>query len=312
MTDEYSIAAYAKINLFLKICGKLPNGYHKLITLMQEVSLHDDVFIEFDSDRACAIEVVCGELKDTAPEKNLCYKAAAEFLKYLEKKYERMGKASLFPYIKISIIKNVPSEAGLGGGSSDAASVLSAMQDWFGEPFSERELVTIALRIGADVPFFLFGGTCICSGVGEDVRAGGSLKDLKLLIVKPDFGVPTPQCFADVDKTGGAVGAPSTSEFNMLSDKICNNEIELSSLKDLMVINKYLINDLERPAGEIVPQIKKIKAKLLEGGAKFSAMSGSGSAVFGIFENDEDIERARRLFDGQEFSNCKLYDAVTL
>ena len=277
MASTYDISAGAKLNLYLKVCGSMPNGYHMLNTLMQEISLCDDISITIDDDRKHAIETECVNCAPIPNEKNLCYKAAVRFFSALKKK----GITRL-PFVSIKMKKSIPSEAGLGGGSSDAAAVILALNDHFEEPFSVEELNTIAANTGADTPFFLYGGTCFCEGIGEVITPAPSLSEIPLILIKPASGVSTPRCFAAFDERG-------VTSFDPKAYEVLKNEI-LSGKPVGEIFRSYrdlFTNDLEVFAKENVSDIELAERLLDEAGAGFSMMSGSGSCVFGVFDDIE-------------------------
>ena len=287
--ETYKTSANAKVNLFLRVCGTLPNGYHRLYTVMQEIDYCDELLVSIGGEGPAEIVVECEGRTDIIPNKNLCYKAADRFYSSLRNKLAAEGKQdsrSIFPRTVINLIKNIPSESGMGGGSSDAASVLIMLQEHFGNPFTEEELGKLAVNVGADVPFFLYGGTCLCEKVGEDVTPIASLAGLPVLIVKPSEGVSTPECFKAIDSEelpffdGDAYAgyvSSLTEEKDSLSDKL-----------DLFLTGgELLVNDLQKPAVNSVPQIGEIITALKDAGASYAAMTGSGSAVFALFDSEE-------------------------
>ena len=280
MKSTYDVSATAKINMYLKVCGSIPNGYHQLDTLMQEVSLSDQLIITIDDDREHSILTVCENSPRPIPNnKNLCYKAAMRFFSVLKKK----KKIVKLPFVKIELSKNIPSEAGLGGGSSDAASVILALQDYFGEPFTQEELNTIAGDTGADTAFFLYGGSCVCEGKGDKVSPVSSFADLPLILIKPAKGVSTPKCFAGFDASGSK--NYDKKVYDALKADLASDDISASE-----TFGKYrelFVNDLEEFAVKEVPDIKIAEEILEREGADFAMMSGSGSCVFGIFSSTE-------------------------
>lgn len=284
-SDVYEITANAKINLFLRVTGRLPNGYHKLYTVMQEIDIHDDLTIEI-TPGGPDIEMVCPGRDDIRPENNLCFKAADRFYSKLKKKYQAEDRTLDIPHTKITLIKNIPSESGMGGGSSDAAAVLMTLQEYFESPFTEEELAGIAVNVGADVPFFLYGGTCLCEMVGEVITPLASMSGMPLVIAKPKGGVSTPECFKMIDsKPLSSFDGGAYSKFiSELEGKIRSGEDVLSFLSDK---EDLLVNDLQSPGIKFVPQIEKIIGELKSNGASYAAMTGSGSAVFGIFADEE-------------------------
>ena len=306
--ETYEITANAKINLFLRICGKLPNGYHQLYTVMQEVDIYDDVTVKIDADRYADINVICEGMEGLDPKHNLCYKAADRFYARLHKKLVAEGtkETIVFPYTEIKLTKHIPSQAGMGGGSSDAAAVLLALQEHFGNPFDDEELNSMAVNIGADVPFFLYGGCCLCEGVGEVVTQLEHAPKCHLVIVKPDQGVSTPRSFAEVDKMD--IPEFAREAYQELFDKIYEAGDDVELLDSLIRENEDMfINDLQAPGIEEVPVIKDIIDVLKETGSTLSLMTGSGSAVFGLFKNEELAQKAKQTVEADgRFSSCEV------
>ncbi len=269
--------------------GKREDGYHLLYSCMQTLSLYDEIEVSVGESDETGVSFFsdCGFLSSD-PKKNTAVAAAVRFM-------ERLGPEKYA--VSIGLQKNIPSQAGLGGGSSDAAAVLLAMDRLFPGKVSKEELSEIALSIGADVPFFLCGGTALCEGVGEILTPMPDLSGLPMLLLKPQRGVSTPFCYKAFD----AMGAENIRE----EEKKALKE-DLSYGADpkerLIRAGRSWTNDLQAPAIQSVPEIQDGLDLLSGGGALFSAMSGSGSAVFGIFEKEEDI---RRLMGSPEFLRLK-------
>lgn len=269
--------------------GKREDGYHLLYSCMQTLSLYDEIEVSVGESDETGVSFFsdCGFLSSD-PKKNTAVAAAVRFM-------ERLGPEKYA--VSIGLQKNIPSQAGLGGGSSDAAAVLLALDRLFPGKVSKEELSEIALSIGADVPFFLCGGTALCEGVGEILTPIPDLSGLPMLLLKPQRGVSTPFCYKAFD----AMGAKNIRE----EEKKALKE-DLSYGADpkerLIRAGRSWTNDLQAPAIQSVPEIQDGLDLLSEGGALFSAMSGSGSAVFGIFEKEEDI---RRLMGSPEFLRLK-------
>ena len=269
--------------------GKREDGYHLLYSCMQTLSLYDEIEVSVGESDETGVSFFsdCGFLSSD-PKKNTAVAAAVRFM-------ERLGPEKYA--VSIGLQKNIPSQAGLGGGSSDAAAVLLAMDRLFPGRVSKEELSEIALSIGADVPFFLCGGTALCEGVGEILTPMPDLSGLPMLLLKPQRGVSTPFCYKAFD----AMGAENIRE----EEKKALKE-DLSYGADpkerLIRAGRSWTNDLQAPAIQSVPEIQDGLDLLSGGGALFSAMSGSGSAVFGIFEKEEDI---RRLMGSPEFLRLK-------
>ena len=250
--------AYAKLNLTLGVLYKRMDGYHALDTLMQTVSLFDRVTVAPSK----TVEVhVTGA---TLPPENTLYRAAMLY-------QAKSGKGAL-----ITCEKRLPSEAGMGGGSADAAAVLRGLQRLH-RMLTDREIKEIALAVGADVPFCLQGGLCRCEGVGEILTPVVG-PPLWFAIVKPPRGVSTKALFQSLSLPRKRV------ETVRCLAKLGQNDLKGAAA--------YMENALEAPAVALVPEIGEIKAELLAKGALAACMTGSGSAVFGLFESDAQAQAA--------------------
>ncbi len=311
MKIDYETMAFAKINLFLRVCGKLPNGYHRLLTLMQEIGIGDEIAVSVDNDEDFEI-VIDSDLEGTAPEDDLCYKAAKRFYDKYSKDLRLAGvKApeSGFGRTVIKVTKHIPSQAGLGGGSSDAAAVLLILQQHYGNPLSDEEMAQMSVGLGADVPFFLTGGSCICEGVGEDVREVDDLSGMHMLIVKPEEGVSTPECFRLCDSKPVSFDEDS---YRKTMDEAFGNEYD-NPITKVTNVAELLTNDLEAPACELVPRIREITDKVKATSPVFSAMSGSGSAVFGIYKDEKSLNEALAILsDDSDLAGCMIFPTVTV
>ena len=271
------VRSYAKVNLSLDVLGKRPDGYHAIESVMQTISLHDTLTLTLGKP---GIRVTCDMPGIPTGEGNLAYQAAAVF-------FERM---EIEPALDIEIEKRIPPEAGLGGGSSNAAAVLRVL----GSAFSVQRsgLPELAAQIGSDVPFFLVGGMALVQGRGEIVEPLPDMPTRWLVIVKPPFGVSTTWAYQRLDELAATREQPTASErIRNCIEKGCR---ELPGL---------LSNDLELPTIERHPEIGNIKKALIEAGASASLMCGSGSAVFGLFEDMEAATRAQERLShlGQVF-----------
>ncbi len=261
--------AYAKINLTLDIVGKRSDGYHLLETVMQTVSLCDRVSVE-----PCnGIEVTCSEPDVPTGPENTCHKAARLFFEH----------NMIAGGAKIHIEKHIPSQAGLGGGSSDAATVIKLLNLIYGVCRSDGELERIAAKVGADAAFFIRGGAALCRGIGENIEPLPKLPKREILLVKPDFGISTPEAYRRFDEKG-TLSKRGTSAFMEAVKRGGNPYLKLS-------------NDLEESAGD--QRIEKIRGELIGLGAEASQMSGSGSCVFGLFERKETAEAAKLALAGK-------------
>ncbi|CEJ06331.1 4-diphosphocytidyl-2-C-methyl-D-erythritol kinase, partial [Acididesulfobacillus acetoxydans] len=255
--SEITMFAYAKINLALAISGLREDQYHELESVMQSVELHDLVRV---GRRGSGLVCRCGSL--SGPQ-NLAYKAADLFL-------QRWGRPE---GIEIEITKHIPVEAGLAGGSSDAAAVLRALNRLFGLPYTPDILREMAAAVGADVPFCLAGGTMWATGRGEVLEALPAAPAFPLVLVKPRLGVKTGEVYRRWDRSG-------------LRSRL-KREDWLAVLRRPAAakVAALLSNALEPAAMELVPAIAEIKAKLLHAGCLGALMSGSGSTVFGMAES---------------------------
>lgn len=261
---EIKQRANAKINLTLDMTGILPNGYHGLFTVMQSITLGDEVTVRTAGDSG--IRLSCSERRIPCDERNTAYKAAQYF-------FERSDGSD---GIEIHIEKKVPSQAGLGGGSSDAAAVLRALNKMFPGRYSQRELYALALRVGADVPFCFAGGTRLCQNVGEIISPLPPL-DAFVVIAKPYEGVSTGQAFAKFDSEE-THPHPDDQSF-----------LFYAAAGDYHNAVRFAENSFERLIS--LEKSDRIKEVLYANGAYYAAMSGSGSAFFGLFD-DEEASRA--------------------
>lgn len=254
--------AYAKVNLSLDVLGVKENGYHLLSMIMQCIGLYDEIEVRgIDS----GIKVYCSNNKIPTDRRNLAYKAAEIF----------MEKYKINKGIEIYIEKNIPSEAGLGGGSSDGASVLKLMRDLFKPEVPDEDLAILGEKLGADVPFFIYGGTALCEGIGEIITPLNDFSNHRLVLVKPDFGVSTKEVYEEIDKKL----LKERPETKQIIEYINSNELE--SLCNSMV------NVLERVTLEKYPLLSHIKEEMKELGSIGALMSGSGPTIFGFFKEDK-------------------------
>ncbi len=273
MHKKIIISAPAKINLTLCVTGKRPDGYHTLKSVMQSVSLSDTVTVTLNG--GTGISVSCTDGSIPAGAKNIAYRAAEAF--FLRTGIKAQG-------IKIHIDKKIPTEAGLGGGSADGAAVLTALDELFSAGLSAEHLREIGAEVGADIPFCITGGTALCKGIGEIITPLSALPDCFIVIGKGNTGISTKEAYEKIDVLADSLSYDfDTSVFSGSIREIaavCSNEFEA-------------VSD--------VPEIKKIKEIMLENGAEVSAMSGSGSAVYGIFTLEKNPEKAFGVLKHENF-----------
>ena len=272
----------AKINLFLHITGRRPDGYHNLVTLMCCISLYDTVLLAFGVKKT---SVFCADPEIPEDETNLAFSAANLFLKAINKNEG----------VEISINKQIPVAAGLGGGSSNAAAVLLGLNRYYGHPFSRDELMSMGLSIGADVPFFIFQKPAVATGIGERLEAYEGLEPFQILLVCPGFSVSTAEVYKDMN----------------LGLIKCKKKIKFTSFKKHRFdVKCHLCNDLEIVTASKYPDIIAAKEALLSHGAIGTLMSGSGPAVFGIFP---DFDKAQIAYNAiLNKHNWRLFQAEML
>jgi 4-diphosphocytidyl-2-C-methyl-D-erythritol kinase len=260
------ILSPAKINLFLHVTGRRPDGYHNIISLMCCIGLYDIISMDF---KAKKITVTCNNPDVPDDESNLAFLAARQF-------YENMGKSD---GLSISIEKHIPVGSGLGGGSSNAATVLLSLNRYYQEPFSQEELMTMGLAIGADIPFYIFKQPAIATGIGEKLKVFDRLDRFWVVLIYPGFGVSTEMIYKNLD----------------LRLTICKKKVKNFLLnKQWFNPENHLCNDLETVAASKYPQIYEAKKALIDCGASGSLMTGSGSAVFGLFDDFSTAQGARQ------------------
>lgn len=248
------LQAPAKINLCLHVLGKRPDGYHELAMLMQRVSLYDEITLELTAEPG--VDVVCDGLVLAAGEENIAARAAQQLLEI----NNHPGG------IRIVIDKRIPVAAGLGGGSSDAATVLTGLNQLLGLGLSRAELMRIGVKLGADVPFFIFGKTAWATGIGDRLQAVAGLPDVCYLLVNPKVAVATKWVYENLVLT-------SKNDAARLP-RFSGQAAELIAL---------LHNDLEAATLPKFPQVQIVKDRLLAAGAQGVLMSGSGATVFGVY-----------------------------
>lgn len=259
--------SYGKINLFLDIKGKLQNGYHLINTVMQSISLYDEITIKEIADDKITIE--CNDLSIPNDNRNTCYKAA-EIIK--EKYHIRNG-------VLISIYKNIPSEAGLAGGSSNSAAVIKGLNKLWNLNMKENDMLEIGLQIGADVPFCILGGTYMAEGIGEILTKFDDFIWDNILLVKPKFSMSTAFVYKNL----------SSSDYNSYTSSDIINFIKHDKYNDTALC---VANTLEKVVAPFHPEINSIKLTMLENNAISSIMTGSGSVVFGLFPDAQSMNKA--------------------
>lgn len=274
-----TLKAPAKINLTLGVLGKRADGYHELQSVMQSVSLYDTLTLRKTEGDMVKLTVwnEAGKRLSEADgmpldKRNLTVKAALRLSEYVGKP---LG-------CEIELVKAIPAAAGMAGGSSDAAAVLYGLNKLYDLNLSTETLCAIGAKIGADVPFCIVGGTCLCEGIGERITKIPETPDLNLLFIKPNVDVPTKEIFTKFDEGANLHTTDTAALLKTLRENT-----------DLTYLCGTIGNDLEAVTIPMHPVIDEIKAYCVENGAKAALMSGSGPTVYAIFETAEKAEIAR-------------------
>ena len=256
--------AFAKLNLTLDVLGKREDGYHDLRSVMQSISVRDDVEIDVGTGKPWTLE--CDKEDIPCDERNLAWKAAAVFQEALRRD---LGG------IAIRITKRIPSQAGLGGGSADAAAVLRALNRHFDNPLSVFALAELGAEVGSDVPFCVLGGTAMVEGRGERLRKLPNMPECIFVICKPDFGVSTPELYKKIDEVAIAHRPDNKAmEKALLEGDLSKVAENVYNVFDPLVTNEHL-------------EMNYIKSIMNSYASMGQQMTGSGSAVFAILENFE-------------------------
>lgn len=263
MTTLYE-GAFAKINLTLDVLGKREDGYHDLKSVMQTISIRDDVEIDIGTGKPWTLE--CSKEDIPTDSTNLAWKAAQVYCDAMKKDPDG---------IAIRITKRIPSGAGLGGGSADAAAVLRALNRHYGEPLSVFALAELGAQVGSDVPFCVLCGTAMVEGRGEKLRRLPNLPECVFVVCKPDFSVSTPELYKKIDTVAiprhpdnnAMESAILAGDLNKIAEQVCN-------VFDPIVVAEHL-------------EMNYIKSIFNTYGGMGIQMTGSGSAIFGILPSFE-------------------------
>jgi 4-diphosphocytidyl-2-C-methyl-D-erythritol kinase len=265
--------APAKVNLYLRVVGRRDDGYHLLDSLILPVSVYDSVRVRLQPLQDGPVQITLDCQNPTVPggPANLAWKAAELFAAQLAEPVA----------IRMSLEKRIPAGSGLGGGSSDAAAVLLLLNRLCGTPLPRAQLAALGTRLGADVPFFVFGRPARVGGIGEQIHALADMPVLHMVLCSDGFEMSTAAVYA-------AAQASLT--------KTPSNSTIPSFVSGRKPISEWLVNDLEAAAAEIHAGVLRLKSKLLEHGAVGTLMTGSGAAVFGIWpESESACDAARTL-----------------
>ncbi|MHB8961601.1 MAG: 4-(cytidine 5'-diphospho)-2-C-methyl-D-erythritol kinase [Saccharofermentanales bacterium] len=284
--DQCIVKVPAKINLSLDVIGRRPDGYHLLETVMQTIGLYDTLIIRVSRDGRPGlppvISVSCLQEGVPSDARNTAYRAAEAFSGKLTA--GEAGQDILFSKIVITVRKGIPREAGLGGGSADAAGTLFGLNHLAGGVFTQEELMLLAADIGADVPFCLAGGTSLCRGIGEIIEPVADFGGKPIVLVKPDFGISTPWAFQKLD-AGIILHRPDTGAV-----------LDALSAGDAIKLFRRTANVLESVAVSEYPMLDDIKKSLQAAvGCIGSLMSGSGTTMFAVFDSSPDAQAAAAI-----------------
>lgn len=265
MMTSITALSPAKINLLLKVMRKREDGYHELYSVMQPVTLYDNITI--DAGQGAGITIECRHAELPVDRANLAYRAAELFL----------DRAGAKKRLSITIEKKIPVGAGLGGGSSNAATVLMALNTLLAAGLGEKELMEMGARLGSDVPFFILKGPALATGRGEVIERI-KLPGCHYILINPGFQVSTAWVY-------GRLGLTKNLENNTLT-------YSYQAFDGCAEIRDRLFNDLEQVTAARYPEVSRLKEMLMENGAAGALMSGSGPTVFGLFEEHGSAARA--------------------
>lgn len=256
----------AKINLFLKLTGKRPNGYHELESLFAFLDIYDDLEVSLrDAEESEKIEI-SGEFGIFVDQKDNLFTKILDFF---------VSEFKITRNLHIKVTKNIPVGAGLGGGSSNAAFFMKALNGIFSLNLSKEKLQEISINFGSDIAFFFEGSASIVKGCGELIENYSTFKPIPILLINPNINLSTKEVFSRIN-----------GEF---STEIANSQLQQ---KDILELTKSLPNDLTKPSVKLAPKIGEIIDEMSNQGAEISKMSGSGSTCFAIFYGEENLENA--------------------
>lgn len=274
--EEFLLPAFAKINLILRVVNLRRDGYHSLETVFQTLELHDALAFRFAPSHHFHVSLDVQDSPIPSDGTNLIYKACRAFHEAHPLKHR----------VEVSIEKRIPVEGGLGGGSSNAAATLIALSRLYGWPLGRNRLLSIARKLGADVPFFLYGGTAFGSGRGDRISPlPDSFPGTAVLLVLPGVSCSTAVIYRRFDEA--ELLTAGRNSIKILLDQ------RPESLRDFV---SHFENDLEQVVFALYPELDSTKKRLKDQGAAAALLTGSGSALFGIFTEAADRDRAAGVF----------------
>jgi 4-diphosphocytidyl-2-C-methyl-D-erythritol kinase len=273
IADGLVISTPAKVNLFLEVLGKRPDGYHDLETLMVAVTLEDE--LEFQSDQSGALTLSCDRPELSCGPENLVLKAAERLRRHTGSK---LGA-------RIRLTKRIPMQAGLAGGSSDAAATLRGLNELWDLGLSDQRLAEIGAEIGSDVPFFFSPGVAWCTGRGEKVEPIPLGRDLDFVLASPAVGLSTASVFREVEVPQQAVSGAAIRE------AVRRGDVE--------EVGRRLHNRLQQPAERLCPQVREVREALAAANPAGVLMTGSGTTVYGLCRDRNDAIRVARTMSAE-------------
>jgi 4-diphosphocytidyl-2-C-methyl-D-erythritol kinase len=277
-SPSFRVRACAKINLELRVGAARADGFHALRTVFQSLALHDILEVTL---RRGPFELTCSDPALPVDGRNLVTRAARLL-------WETMGRSGEPRNVAIHLTKHIPMQAGLGGGSSDAASALVALsRAWRGRA-GVNDLAGVAGRLGSDVAYFLVGGTALGLGRGDELYPLEDLARLHVVLALPAFGISTAEAYRWFDEDRGGIAAQAAPRPDMIAG--------------WRGLGLRVVNDLEPAVARRHPEVASIRAALAAAGARAAAMTGSGSAVFGLFGTEAGARRAARAVAGEGHS----------
>jgi len=280
--DKLQLKAYGKINLGLDVIRKRPDGYHDLDMIMQMVDVYDDVIVEKKAGEEIVVKADAAVLSNGKD--NLAYMAAKML-------FDEFGIKS---GVEITIHKRIPIAGGMAGGSSDCATTLIGINEMFNLGLSKQQLMERGVKLGADVPYCVLGGTAIARGIGEVLTPLPTPPQCHVIIAKPPISVSTAYVYGHI-RPDEITKRPDIEQMSLAI-----KEQDLNKLSDL------LYNVMEEVTVSEYPVIEKLKSIMLENGALNSIMSGSGPTVFGLFDDREKAQAAMKALDSKELTE-QLY-----
>ncbi|QYO66666.1 4-(cytidine 5'-diphospho)-2-C-methyl-D-erythritol kinase [Leptolyngbya sp. 7M] len=272
--NSLAVSSFAKINFGLRVLGRRNDGFHDIVTVFQTVSLADQLIFTLDDD----LRLECSDKSLPTDRGNLIIKAAESLQKM----------AGLKVGASIRLQKNIPSPGGLGGGSSNAAVTLLALNKIWKLGCVYEDLYKVAASLGSDVPFFLIGGTAIGTGRGTEIEPLPDIRSTPMVLVTPNISVSTAAAFRALNHIGLTTDSAESILLNCRFEA-ANADLERISLE----------NDFEKPVFKAHPEIERVKQRLLELGASEAALSGSGATVYGSFENEETRQTAMKALGNE-------------